>query len=781
LDIEDVSQFTSSTEFEKKYYASLRPKGESISDKNPLADLPPDFLKFLNTTEFAKDRPFLEEETALEITPDKTQILKVNIAKLFGNTIAEIISKNLTLESQISAESLAIFKTFIESLAGGASKPQLIAVKNEKGGVWVLEMVGKKVGANLSIKLIDKTKLIMKALGKSGDAEKSEDVKGPSPIDIIIFRYTNVVGDKNTKAWVTRTAALLQKAKFWPPEGRPKFIAVRHEGDLSEKSEFNHPFIDDLLCLPLDRLIFLQKIEIVLNLPKKTSPSHLFVQETNEEIEIAKKMRLERICDLGFAMSNPFPLTPGTLGHFYFRFPGQKPLLDVHGKVFFSHPHPDRPTEYLVYFTFFGMSKLINRELRQYLARDSAYKNLVDMDPKNFEYNPENIFLTEEQKTKKTVAVLDIDEASQKNMVTNLRKEIGNLDVVFDDTYYGFFKKYLDKSAGLVKSAPSARADFFSDVVSFIISADSLNLQMPLSVPSEGDRILGFEATVLFATGQGWMDLFAGDARNLLTECLHLIHAARRIQKNMDLKTADQSMRAVAVEMILEDNSSAIRFNIRPPEMRVTGNLGQLQKIDSLEAVIIDYSLLPEDPNSLVNGLKLACTEAGIKTLPEGPRVIVTAAEGATVNFELLSKSNIYAFIYKPLEIRRFLFLVAHAVSNPFTVYTFENIGWKHDQISAKIARKAQLTELAEFGAVIRSEQPLKPGTMIYLFRDIYQNAPDQNLCVRVYHSEEDSSEKGTYLNSVIYFGITDTFLKFTRSYIRETYASKKAKEGGGT
>jgi hypothetical protein len=129
---------------------------------------------------------------------------------------------------------------------------------------------------------------------------------------------------------------------------------------------------------------------------------------------------------------------------------------------------------------------------------------------------------------------------------------------------------------------------------------------------------------------------------------------------------------------------------------------------------------------------------------------------------------------------RRFLFLMAQAISNPFSVYTFENIGWKTDHIPAKIAREARLTELAEFGATLRSEQPLKPGTMIYLFRDIYQNAPDQNLCVRVYFSEEDSAEKGTYLNSVVYFGITDTFLKFTRSYIRETYASKKAKESGG-
>ena len=183
---------------------------------------------------------------------------------------------------------------------------------------------------------------------------------------------------------------------MWPAEFRPRFMAVRYENEHhKEKSEYAHPFIDDLLCVPIDRLIFLQKVELALGLPKKQSPSYLFVQEATEDIEIAKKVQLERVCDLGFAMPNPVPLAPGTSGHFYFRFPGQKPLLDVYGKVQTSIEHPDRPAEKLVFFSFFGLTKTMNKEIRAYLARDSGYKPFVDNRAEHFVFSEENIFFTE--------------------------------------------------------------------------------------------------------------------------------------------------------------------------------------------------------------------------------------------------------------------------------------------------------------------------------------------------------------------------------------------------
>ncbi len=785
MGIEEVKDFSSIADFEKVYYSSLtqKPKLAPVAGKNPLDGFHADYLKFLNGAKFASEPAFKSEKAEIELNADKTQILKFNVTQFIGQTVTDILTKAITLESLVVPEAKPRLKSFLEALdKGEKDKVESLAFKNEKNELCIAEVRGalNKENKSYILTLVDQTLIFAKALGKIGGEKEKASLPANKPVDVIIFRY-DLVPNKTLKPWVTKTSALLQKASLWPATGRPKFIALRYEGDAREKADFNHPFIDDLLCAPLDRLIFLQKVEIALNLPKKTSPSHLFVQETNEKIEIAKRMQLERISDLGFAMANPFALSPGTLGHFYFRFPGQKPLLDVYAKVLMSERHPERPDESLVYFSFFGMSKLINREVKKYLNRDTAYKNLIDQDPNAFEYNPENIFVTEEQKVKKTVAILDFDEAIQKSLTGYLRKEIGNLDVVFDDTYYGFFRRYLDKGSASEKSVTATNEDFFVEIVSFLVGANDLAMQMPITVPGDEDRLLGHVAKTIFGSSQGWLDLFTSDGRNLLTECLHLVQSTKRINKNMDLKTPEGKPRTVAVELILEEGNGVVRINLRPPDLRSLATAGQLQKIESLDVVIADSSLVPEDPTALIAGLKKACDEANIRTGPNGPRLIVMGEEDRRIDFEKLSRSSAFGFVYKPIEIRRLLFLVGQALETPFTIYRFDNIGWKKDVISAKIARDAKITEISEFGAIVLSEQPLKPGTMLYLFRSIYQNAPDQNLCVRVYFSEEDSSTKGSYLNSIIYFGITDAFLKYIRAYIRETYASKKAKESGGT
>jgi hypothetical protein len=86
-----------------------------------------------------------------------------------------------------------------------------------------------------------------------------------------------------------------------------------------------------------------------------------------------------------------------------------------------------------------------------------------------------------------------------------------------------------------------------------------------------------------------------------------------------------------------------------------------------------------------------------------------------------------------------------------------------------------ELEALSEFGATIKTKQKLAVGTMIYLRKSIYNNAPNQCLAARVYACEEHQSEKGFYQIYATYFGINDAFLKFARTWIRENYASSKS------
>jgi hypothetical protein len=139
-----------------------------------------------------------------------------------------------------------------------------------------------------------------------------------------------------------------------------------------------------------------------------------------------------------------------------------------------------------------------------------------------------------------------------------------------------------------------------------------------------------------------------------------------------------------------------------------------------------------------------------------------------------LAASSINCILEKPTERRGLMFTVAEILQNPFTAYTWENIGWAEPRFHVHAAKPAQLEKISEFGCVIRHSRPIANGTVLYLHGNIFENARNQHLIARFYYSEPHPSEKDQYLCYIMYFGIGDTFLKFIRSWIREKYAQSK-------
>ena len=68
-------------------------------------------------------------------------------------------------------------------------------------------------------------------------------------------------------------------------------------------------------------------------------------------------VKIEFICDLGLAVKNPVPLNQGVLGHFYFEIIGEEEPLNIYGKVAHCKSHPEDESQFLVYFSFFGIHK----------------------------------------------------------------------------------------------------------------------------------------------------------------------------------------------------------------------------------------------------------------------------------------------------------------------------------------------------------------------------------------------------------------------------------------
>jgi hypothetical protein len=781
MDIVDVDEFSTSTEFEIKYFQSLiNPKTIPKADIDPLVGLSPDEVKFVTQANISTERPFIGE-AIFEINTENFQLVKVDSAKVFEYLVTDMLKQSFKIDKLVPTVLHATLNKFLTEAKTTNKSQAKMVFANAKAQIWLTEINAELKNNSILISVKDLTTELLVKLGKVAKKEEVKEEKEKlQAIDLIFFRPACII-DPDFKKWVTKASALLKRVELWPDGFRPKFIATRYDQEQVEKSNYHHAFIDDLLCYPLDRMIFLQKTEIALKLPDKVSPSFLFVQETQDTIEMSKKVVIERINDYFCAISNPMPLAIGTGGKFYFKLPGQKNWLSVYGQCARCSPHPEVEGQHLIFFQYFGLSKDVIRELRQYFNRDPYFKPHLENNADNFKFNPDNIFLTESQKRKRTIAILDYDEATAKSLNENIRNEIGNVDIVSDDTYYGFFRKYLDVNNKQVKTPPATKEDFYSESISLLIDYGSLNLQMSLTPANEEDKVFGHEAAKMFAEPQGWIKLFDNiDTKNLLMDCLHLVQTAKRMQKNMDISNAAGELKNATVEIITEDNGNNIRINIKPLDFKLLTRT-QLERIESLDALIIDTSLIKGEMDSFVTGLNKAAKDSGL-IIPEGGVPIILLCEDlAKFDMFKLQAAKILTVISKPLEMRRLLVALTLAIDTPFSINNFENLRFKEEKLNSKLAKPSHIIEISEFGATLKNESTIKPGTLLYLHQSIFSNAPDQNLCVRVYHSQENE-EGESFAVSVVYFGITDAFLKFTRAFIRDTYAQKKAKEatGGG-
>ena len=131
----------------------------------------------------------------------------------------------------------------------------------------------------------------------------------------------------------------------------------------------------------------------------------------------------------------------------------------------------------------------------------------------------------------------------------------------------------------------------------------------------------------------------------------------------------------------------------------------------------------------------------------------------------------------RPVDLRQMLFSFSENLSNHNTRYQFPNLGWSQPSLNVHVAKGIELEAVSEYGATLKSAQRLIPGTMVYLRKGIFDQAPNECLAARVYACEEDPADAAYFQIYVTYWGINDAFLKFARTWIRENYALTRAKE----
>ncbi len=622
--------------------------------------------------------------------------------------------------------------------------------------------------------------------GKEAPAAPAEDegadLKLFSEIHLVIFALDSI-GEKSGP-WIEKLKNNFKKFGYWPQKQQLRLIMLKYEDDGISKLDVLHPLLDDLIYIPLDRLVFLQKTQIILGLPKRVKPKYLFNQEVKQEIEISKISKMDRLSDVGLAIRNPIPLRKGLPGHFYINLPGDKNRLEIRAKVFRSEPHPDFPGQFLVYFTFFGLNKTDLSKIRQTLSKAPRYQSLYSDDRSLFRYQPDDLFATENDKRTFGVAVIDTDDAIASSLSSQIAKDMDRLKVVGETSYQMFLQKYFESAGAGEKSLPKQTepGDFFNNPVNLTVTVEGSKCMSVSPTPTEKSLFLGHAATEIFGAPDKFAGLFSDKVSKLVFEETAALSAGGRlIEKVLTLNDSTNSRRAVKVTFAPGAAPHLIQAKIGPASLAdIMGKSQQTEQNKEIEVLVLDSNFVPDEPAGWIQALRTRAANARLVKNANDLKFFVTADTDARANGPLLNIPDILGLLVKPVDLRQLMFLMSEYLPNKHTVYQFDNLGWAQPGLSVHVSKNMSLEALSEFGATLKSKQPLSPGTMIYLRKSIYDNAPNACLAARVYACEQHPSEKEYFQVFTTYFGIGDQFLKFARTWIRENYAHQKGKEAGG-
>jgi len=615
------------------------------------------------------------------------------------------------------------------------------------------------------------------------EGEDGAELKLFSEVHLVIFALDSIEG--KAAPWIEQLRKGLKKYKRYPTSGRIRLVLLKYEDDGVSEQEFNHPLLDDLIYIPLDRLLFLQKIFIYLTLPKRAGPKYLFAQEVQIPIEISKIVKMDRLSDVALAIRNPVPLKKGLTGHFYVMFPGEKTRLELYGKVIRSVAHPEQAGQFLVYFTHFGLSRTGLTSIRKMLSKSSRYQSLKLDNREAFRSVGHDLFAGDNSAQTKQfgVAVLDPDDSTTQALSKQLNKDMDRLNVLTENSFSVFQHKFLMGSGTPTTRdlpKPVDPSEVYSIPVTLTASRE-LKTSQVIPPASPEATFLGHPTEGLSGHPDKWLALVKDkESRLRLDESVQLALQGRTLNMILTVQDAQDTGRALSFRIKKDESAdNLVTIEITPTPMNeIVDHLVSQVKPMAFDIWILDSGFMPHEPSEWMENIRTRAVQVGLCQRPQDLKFIILT-DREQIPPGVLNQPDILGSFCKPPELRQLTFLLSEALGNTNTLYHFDNLGWAEPNLPIHVSKEVALLSISEYGATISSSQRMAPGTLIYLRKSIYENAPNNCLAARVYMCEEDPSNSDRFLVYATYFGISDGFLKFARTWIRENYAHQKEQQQG--
>lgn len=596
---------------------------------------------------------------------------------------------------------------------------------------------------------------------------------------------------KDAVFWVLETKDAMSRHGYSKDDSPTRFALVGYGEEDFDVDRYRHDAVDELILKPIDKALFLQKIELHLSEGHTSRASFLFRQKTELVIEMAKDTWIESVSEFGFVIRNPAPLAAGVYAKIYSSLFGEGAFTGLIGRVHRSERHPSIDNAYLCYMTYHGITNSQLTSVRKMLRHDRTPPPLA------------GIPLPEIRNPVKHVVVIDMNSDARETVSDALKSNFHNVEFHGFPSYTAFLRyctrqvKILENSgqnADEIAAASSAGSEGAalrlvlagSSEINFLVDANTCAMVRFDPSPKRGSKVLGIDSEEMVSHPTDWLDLFDSEDKEQLEEFFGYLRAGQAGQIGLVARMKDGTDVRLRIKGRIEksaENESVMlaHLNLRElneEEWRKTAvRSSEGVKNFMIDAVYIDGSFLGDSPAATIDGMVELMRKARLIESRESLLLTIMGDEKSRIQPDEFKLKTVHDFMFKPLDRKMTIGKAMLLIRGLFPKTDSADISHRRAGVPGRITKEVLMEELSEFGLQIRHQTPLRENTFLRFFSPVFLSEGADGVLGRCLSSMRDP-DTGVFHCFFTFFGVSDGQLKHIRNWIRGDYAARKEKSG---
>lgn len=624
--------------------------------------------------------------------------------------------------------------------------------------------------------------------------------------------------------WID-TSQSLAKLRSIPEYASTPVLAFLSNGRNVDPKRSHLQSASDILLLPTEKLLFLQKLEFLLGKDEAVSPSFLFELKLEKEVpglrfDLGKSVQITHLSETSCTLISPFPLVrglEGTLACNVFWNEGEASTWKdrlVETRVQDSVPYLDPSIasgeapdlKYEVRLRFLGLRQSQLRNLRLWLT-----KNLKAKWPEIERSNSKPV-------QRLRVALLSPRISAEQSLRENL-KDLAEIEVTRYQGLQSFFSRLAtesSKSRTPPSVAPSALPEsgilyhhnfigpkrpnevappLHAKSVSLTVRSDDLFVEKIEPPPQASSLLLGFPIAIWEKDASPLMQAMEAIDRSAFQESLDWVakgQLSERLDRHSSIQVILHPKPWIREKYDLHMRLISPREGTKPPVVEIAIHPVLTQQTDQdaktptleemgFEAVLIDASLFDslgsqkEVLRDRLLELSNALEKAGIKNaFGNAPPLVLFHAENS-FDETCLRGTAVRQIVFN-FEDRRYIAELFISLSRP-ELWTSPGLAIAEfaAELDAAIFRPTKLIAISEAGFRILDRIPFKISTNLRVLSSLW---PNRELPIWARVRRVQGLEDG-YAEDFIFLAVDDEIQKAVRNFELQDHVNRKNSQSG--